>query len=209
MQRPYDAAADPTGPDWETSPLFRRTKPEQPAGQTTVTKEGGKGRPTPTRKEAQAAAKARAKAGMDKGTAKKVLRERRAEQNAKMRQGLRSGDERYLPARDQGPVKRFIRDFVDSRICMAEFLLPLLVVIMITQAFAPSFSNGLWSATILLVLVDTVWLVFRLKREVKRRFPDESTKGTTSYAVLRSLQLRWLRLPKPKVKLGQKLPERY
>jgi hypothetical protein len=126
-----------------------------------------------------------------------------------MRQGLRSGDERYLPARDQGPVKRFIRDFVDSRICMAEFLLPLLVVIMITQSFAPSFSNGLWSATILLVLVDTVWLVFRLKREVKRRFPDESTKGTTSYAVLRSLQLRWLRLPKPKVKLGQKLPERY
>jgi hypothetical protein len=209
VQRPYDAAADPTGPDWKTPPLFRRTKPEQTAGQTTVTKEGGKGRPTPTRKEAQAAAKARAKAGMDKGTAKKVLRERRAEQNAKMRQGLRSGDERYLPARDQGPVKRFIRDFVDSRICMAEFLLPLLVVIMITQSFAPSFSNGLWSATILLVLVDTVWLVFRLKRELKRRFPDESTKGTTSYAVLRSLQLRWLRLPKPKVKLGQKLPERY
>jgi hypothetical protein len=208
VQRPYDAAADPTGPDWKTPPLFRRTKPDQTA-EPVVTKEGGKGRPTPTRKEAQAAAKARAKAGMDKATAKKVLREQRASQNAKMRQGLRSGDERYLPARDQGPVKKFIRDFIDSRICMAEFLLPLLVVIMITQSFAPAFSNGLWSATILLVLVDTIWLMFRLKREIRRRFPNESTKGTTSYAILRSLQLRWLRLPKPQVKLGQKLPERY
>ena len=52
-------------------------------------------------------------------------------------------------------------------------------------------------------------LLTRVKREVKRRFPEAPTKGTTSYAILRSMQLRWLRLPKPQVKLGQKLPERY
>jgi hypothetical protein len=189
--------------------LFRRTKPDETPGQTTVVKEGGKGRPTPSRKEAQAAARARAKAGMDDKAARKLLRERRAEKNARTRQGLRSGDEKFLPPRDQGPVKRFVRDFIDSRLCMAEFLLPLLIIIMVTQSFAPSFSNGLWSATILLVLVDTLLVVFKLKREVRRRFPDESTKGVTSYAILRSLQLRWLRLPKAKVKLGQKLPERY
>ncbi len=189
--------------------MFRRTKSDETTAETTALKEGGKGRPTPSRKEAEAAARARAKAGMDKKAAAKLLRERRTEQNAKMRQGLRSGEERFLPARDQGPVKRFIRDFIDSRLCMAEFLLPLLVLIMVTQSFAPSFSNGLWSATILLVLVDTVLLLTRVKREVKRRFPDEPTKGTTSYAILRSMQLRWLRLPKPQVKLGQKLPERY
>jgi hypothetical protein len=189
--------------------LFRRTKPDQTAAETTALKEGGKGRPTPSRKEAEAAARARAKAGMDKKAAAKLLRERRTEQNAKMRQGLRTGEEKYLPARDQGPVKRFVRDFIDARICMAEFLLPLLVLIMVTQTFAQAFSNGLWSATILLVILDTVWLLFRLKRELKRRFPDESTKGTRSYALLRSMQLRWLRLPKPQVKVGQKLPERY
>ena len=189
--------------------MFRRTKSDETTGETTVLKEGGKGRPTPSRKEAEAAARARAKAGMDKKAAAKLLRERRSEQNAKTRQGLRGGDERYLPARDQGPMKKFVRDYIDSRLCMAEFLLPLLIVIMVTQSFAPSFSNGLWSATILLVLVDTVLVLFRLKRELKARFPGESPKGTTSYAILRSLQLRWLRLPKPQVKLGQKLPPRY
>jgi hypothetical protein len=122
---------------------------------------------------------------------------------------MKAGDEKYLPARDQGPVKRFVRDYIDSRICMAEFLLPLLILIMVSQSFAPGFSNGLWSATILLVVLDTLLIVVRLKREIKRRFPEESPKGTTSYALLRSMQLRWLRLPKPKVKIGQKLPERY
>jgi len=142
-----------------------------------------------------------------------VLRERRNEQNAKMRQGLKTGDERYLPARDQGKVRRFARDRVDSRLCMAEFLLPLLVVIMVLQYSGDptlqGFSNRLWSVTIMLVLVDTVYLVWRLKREVRERFPDESTKGLAFYAILRCLQLRFMRLPKRNVKLGQKLPERY
>ena len=42
---------------------------------------------------------------MDKKAAQKVLRERRAESNAKMREGMRTGEERYLPARDKGPVQ--------------------------------------------------------------------------------------------------------
>ena len=99
--------------------MFRRTKSPEPA-QPTVVKEGGKGRPTPSRREAEAARKARAKAGMDKKAAKQLLRERRAAENAKMRQGLKTGDERYLPPRDQGPVRRFVRDFVDARVSMAE-----------------------------------------------------------------------------------------
>jgi len=187
--------------------LFRRSKTEDPTT-SVAAKEGGKGRPTPTRKEAEAAARARAKAGMDKKAAKQLLRERRSEQNAKMRQGLKTGEERYLPARDQGPVRRFARDFVDVRISAAEFLLPLLIVIMTTQSLAPSFSNGLWSATILLVAVDTTIMVFRLRREVRRRFPEETQK-VTGYAILRALQIRWLRLPKPQVRIGQRLPDRY
>ena len=34
------------------------------------------------------------------------------------------------------------------------------------------------------------------------KFPDESLKGTTFYTLLRVLQLRWLRMPKPQVKIG-------
>ncbi len=190
--------------------MFRRSKTDETATTTTApVKTGGKGRPTPSRKEAEAAARARARAPRDKKAARALLREQRAAQNAKMREGLRTGEERYLPARDQGRVKKFVRDFVDVRVSMAEFLLPLLVVIMLSQAINPAFANGLWMATILLVLVDTFLLLFRLRREVGRRFPDESHKGVTSYAILRSLQMRWLRLPKRQVRIGQKLPERY
>ncbi len=190
--------------------MFRRSKPASATTAPTAAeaaREGGKGRPTPTRREAEAAARERARAGRDKKSARRIAREQRAQRTNKVREGMRSGDDRYLPVRDQGPMRRFVRDFVDSRLCVAEFLLPLLIVVMVSQSFAPSFANGLWSATILLVVLDTVLLVWRMKRELRRRFPDEPLKGTTSYALLRSLQIRFLRLPKPQVKLGQKLPE--
>ena len=186
----------------ESHHVFRRTKPAETAPQTTVVKDGGKGRPTPSRREAQAAARARAQGPQDKKGAAKLTREQRAAQNARVREGMRTGDERYLPARDKGPVRRFVRDYVDARVCMAELLLPLLVVIMVTQPLAPGLSNGLWSATVLLVGLDTMWLVFRLRRLLREKFPNDSHKGATGYAILRSIQLRWLRLPKPQVKLG-------
>ena len=190
--------------------MFRRTKSTEPTAQTTVVKEGGKGRPTPTRREAQAAARARAKSPQTKREAAKRQRQRRGEQNARMREGMKTGEERYLPARDQGKVRRFVRDRIDSRLCMAEFLLPLLLVIMVLQYSGnASLSSGLWSATILLVAIDTTFLVWRLKRDLRQRFRDEPTKGAVFYGILRSLQLRFLRMPKPQVKLGQRLPQHH
>ena len=32
------------------------------------------------------------------------------------RRGFEQGDEKYLPARDKGPVRRYVRDFVDARL---------------------------------------------------------------------------------------------
>jgi hypothetical protein len=192
--------------------LFRRTKSEETTP-APPPKPGGKGRPTPTRREAEAAAKARAKGAGDKKAASRQLRERRLEQNTRMREAMKSGDERYLPARDQGKVRKFIRDRVDSRLSAAEFLLPLLIAIMVlTYSGNPTlnrFGQSLWLVTILLVALDTTLLVFRLKRDLRKRFPDESHKGATFYGILRAMQLRFLRLPKPQVKLGQKLPDRY
>jgi DUF3043 family protein len=187
--------------------VFRRTKTD--TSQTAIPENkgpGAKGRPTPSRREAEQARKERARAPQDKKAAQKVLREQRAQSNAKVREGMKTGDERYLPARDQGPVKRFIRNYVDARISIAEFLLPLLVVIMVLQysgsSSLQSFSNALWSTTIIVVALDTVWLLFRLKRKLREKFPDESMRGTTFYAIMRVLQLRWLRMPKPRVKVG-------
>ena len=188
--------------------LPRSKTAEAPATETV--KVGGKGRPTPSRKDAQAAARARAKGTQDKKAAARAQRERRTESSATIREGMKRGDERYLPARDKGPVRRFVRDWIDARLCIAELLLPPADPDHARPGAVPApRQRAVEDATILLVALDTSLVVFRLRRELRRRFPDVSTKGAVGYGVLRSIQLRWIRLPKAQVKLGAKLPERY
>jgi len=199
--------------------LFRRTKTEtqtaEPTGGSTAVdaatgRPEGKGRPTPTRKEAEAAAKARAKAALDPKASKAGQRSYQAQRSREIRAGIKAGDEKFLPARDQGPVRRFVRDYVDRRLCMAEFAIPLLFASLLASALGyPVVGSGIMNATLIIVVIDSVILRWRMRKELARRFPEESLKGTTFYAYMRSLQLRFLRLPKPQVKLGQVLPERY
>jgi hypothetical protein len=191
--------------------LFRRSKSEPEA--PTDAKPGGKGRPTPSRKEAEALARRRAKTPRTRKDMTAAQRRARSESSQKMRAAMKSGDERYLPARDKGPVRRFIRDFVDSRFSFVELMIPLLVVTIVLgysgSARLMAIGNTIMFGTLLLVTLDLVVMRFRLRRELARRFPDESPKGTTYYAVMRSLQMKFMRLPKPQVKIGQQLPEHY
>lgn len=189
--------------------MFRRKKPAEAMPlPPTHDRPGVKGRPTRTRKEAEAAARDRARAVVDKKAARKLQQQRRADHGAKLREAMRTGDERYLPKRDKGPVKRFIRDFVDSRLTVVEFLLPLLLVIWFMQASGnPAlvrFSSALWTTTLLVVAVDLLWMMIRLRRALRARFPDESTKKTTLYTLMRVVQVRPLRQPKPQVRIGGK-----
>jgi len=193
--------------------LFRRTKAEAPLEATTAT-EGTKGRPTPTRKEAEAAAKARAKAALDpkasRSLARGASRDQRVSNSRAIREGIKSGDERYLGRRDKGPVRRFVRDFVDARLNVAEFTIPLLFAsLALSAANQPSIGNGILNATIIVVTLDSIFMVVRMRRGLRRRFPGQTTKGTTIYALTRALQLRFMRIPKSQVKIGQKLPEHY
>ncbi|HEY9354404.1 MAG TPA: DUF3043 domain-containing protein, partial [Nocardioides sp.] len=59
------------------------------------------------------------------------------------------------------------------------------------------------------VIINLIALRFLLRKELKRRFPDNDLKGTTYYAIMRSIQIRPLRLPKPQVKIGTQLPDDY
>ena len=192
--------------------MFRRTKSETPAEEATV-KPGGKGRPTPSRREAEAAAKARAKTPRTRKEVARAQRESRTESSRSVRAAMKAGDERYYLARDQGPVRRFIRDFVDSRFSFIELMIPLLVVTMVLgysgNARLAQIGNTVLMGTILLVALDMVLLRFRLRKQLAIRFPDEPTKGTTYYAITRGLQMKFMRLPKAKVKIGQELPEHY
>lgn len=196
--------------------MFKRTKSPTAAQATpadATAKAGGKGRPTPTRKEAEAAAKARAKAPRDRKEASRRQREFRAEESRKIRQGMKSGDERYFLPRDKGPVRRFIRDYVDARFSIVEMVIPLMIIGLLLGYTGDSAlvqaSSMVLLATVLFVITDMLVLRFRLRRELARRFPDESLKGTTYYALTRSMQMKFMRMPKARVKIGQPLPEDY
>ena len=192
--------------------MFRRTKSETTAPQV-VTKPDGKGRPTPSRREAEAAARARAKVPRDRKEQARAQRAARNESSQSVRAAMKAGDERYYLPRDQGPVRRFIRDFVDSRFSFIELMIPLLIVTMVLgysgNRRLADIGNTILMGTILLVVLDMFMLRRKLRRELTRRFPDEPLKGTTYYAITRALQMKFMRMPKSKVKIGQELPEHY
>jgi hypothetical protein len=196
---------DPEGP-----PLLRRKSAPATTATEIAPKPGGKGRPTRSRKEAEAENKARAKTPRSR---RGGSRDQRAQNAARMREALRTGDERYLPARDKGPVRRFVRDFVDSRISFAELALPLVII-----CFVPSFvgsttavqlANEILMVMIVVIAVNLVFLRLKLGRELARRFPGQSTRGLTWYMCSRALQLRFIRAPRSQVRIGQQLPDTY
>ena len=178
----------------------RRTADREPVVEESTS---GKGRPTPSRKQAEAARQARVKPPRDSKEAKARDRARAAEDRGARRAAMMSGDERYLPARDQGPVRAFVRDYIDSRRRIGEAVLPgalVVIVLGFIPAVAP-YTYLLFYLLLLAVVVDAVMLRLRLRREIGQRFPEEHG-GHTFYALMRSMQIRRLRIPKPRVRIG-------
>ncbi|MFF4405624.1 DUF3043 domain-containing protein [Streptomyces sp. NPDC001262] len=167
-----------------------------------------KGRPTPKRSEAQPQRRSLASTPAKGKDASKRAREARRADMARQREALANGDERFLPARDKGPVRRFARDFVDARYSVAEFFLPLAVLIlvlsMINRGAFQTYVLLAWMIVIALIVINSAVTGIALKRALKQRFPDENTRGAVAYALMRTLQMRRLRLPKPKVARGEK-----
>src|SRR5690606_20936039 len=98
----------------------------------------GKGRPTPKRNQREAQ-NLRPLVSNDRKAARKESREKMAAEREKMRGGMAAGDERYLPQRDRGPQRKWIRDYVDARFSVGEILIPLMfVVIFMTLIDNPS-----------------------------------------------------------------------
>jgi hypothetical protein len=193
--------------------VFRRTKSEtsQQTEATTPAKSGGKGRPTPTRREAEAARKASLKKPRNRKEAAAYRREKVRIERGKMQEAMKTGDDRYLPAADKGPVRRFARDYVDARWSVMEFALPVLLVVSLVGAlfaktyyWLPGLVNLLFLLMIVAIAADWFLLSTGLKRAVARKYPNESTKGIGFYAVRRTMQMRRWRLPKPMVARGEK-----
>ena len=166
----------------------------------------GKGHATPTRKEREAA-RQRPLVPNDRKQASKEHREKMNASRERARTGMANGEEKYLPQRDRGPQKRWVRDYVDARISIGEFLIPVMFFVIILT-FIPSVEAqtisilGLW-AFFLVAVLDSTLLGFIVRRKLGAKFGADKVEKVRWYAAMRSLQLRMLRLPKPQVKRGQ------
>jgi len=169
----------------------------------------GKGRPTPKRSEAERRRRQPYTAPKDRKEAARVSRDRQRTDRTRRMEAVRRGEEWALPPRDRGPVKALARDYVDSKRRISEYymygLLGLLVLLLppfshvrITQALVPL----LVLAAVLVMAIEGIFIGRKVKRIAAERLPGQSTRGLALYSAMRALQIRKLRVPKPRVKPG-------
>jgi Protein of unknown function (DUF3043) len=186
---------------------------------------GPKGRPTPKRSEARrnarkgpvapapmTASEARARRKTLAGP-KLSREERRAERTASRarmtdrRERMMAGEEAYLLPRDQGPIKRYVRDVVDSRRNALGLFMPATLLLLFASFGVPQVQLYASPAMLVLMVVmgaDAVILGRKVSRLVDAKFPDntESRWRLGIYAAGRASQLRRMRTPRPQVERG-------
>ncbi|GAA1641735.1 MULTISPECIES: DUF3043 domain-containing protein [Brevibacterium] len=167
--------------------------------------EAKKGRPTPKRSQ-QESMRRQPLVSKDRKVANQRAKEQQRKERDRARIGMMNGEEKYLTRRDRGPQRRYVRDFVDARFSIGELFIPaaiLILVVAFTQpvAIQQYFTYAVWGL-LALVILDGFILNYILKGRLRAKFGTVE-RGLPFYAVMRSVQLRPLRMPKPQVKRRQ------
>lgn len=171
-----------------------------------------KGKPTPARKQQEAARKRPLVAPRTKEA---IAAERAARKARRIEasEGLVNGDPRFLTKRDAGPQRSMLRDVVDARYVTAgEILMGFMVI---TLFFTYSSGSKVSPIAVLLsnlVLVlfvifiaDTLLIARRAKSVLAAKFGQSKVeKGIWFYVAVRSMYPRFMRTPKAKVRRGHK-----
>ncbi|MGO1769815.1 MAG: DUF3043 domain-containing protein [Microbacterium sp.] len=184
--------------------MAKTPAPSENDAQTPLT---GKGRPTPTRAEREAAN--RRPLVPDTKEARKRARSDLRQKQDRARAGQAAGEEKYLQPRDKGPQRRWTRDYTDSGWHLGELLMPALIVVLVVTMFLPydfQFYGmiALW-VYVLFTIGDMIILSHTVKKKAAEKFGEtKREKGLGWYASMRSVQMRFMRLPKPQVKRGQR-----
>ncbi|MCB2413819.1 DUF3043 domain-containing protein [Demequina sp. TTPB684] len=181
---------------------------ENPEHLTVEEAAAGKGRPTPKRRE-QEAAQRRALIADPKSGAKE-RRARIREQRAKEQQAMLTGDERHMPVEHRGPVRKYIRDYIDARTSLGEFALPGSIAFVVASLFFNSNPTvgGIiifgFYALVFAAIGDTLWAMRAMRRRITEKFgADALGRGWRLYSAARLMNLRRLRVPRPVVKRGE------
>jgi hypothetical protein len=197
--------------------VFRRRSDDQAAADTATTDtdtrseselqraiDRSKTTPTPSRREAETARKVRLGAmPADPKARRQAERAARNEAYQRQRQAVRKGDARNYPARDQGEARAFVRNYVDSRLRLLEFLMPIVVVAWITIVLHSTtiyiYASFVMELVVVLGIGLGLLLNVRVKRAVREKFGEDQVRGTGFYAFSRAAMPRILRQPKPTV----------
>lgn len=113
---------------------------------------------------------------------------------------LYTGEEKYLPDKDKGQQKRFVRNFIDLRFSICEYSMPVGVIFVFLSFLAPTYLMQLWILIIfwlyfLIVFVEMYILSRKLKYKLKINF-NKLDKGLIRYGIIRSIQMKRMRLPR-------------
>jgi len=148
----------------------------------------------------------------DRKEALRRSRDKDRETRTEQREGMMKGDPRYLMKRDQGADRALARDVVDSRFNVGSLFLVALLVILIgsTRSMPVSVQYGanlLFLFMILAFVVDSFFLCRRIRKLVRERLPKQDVRwrGLYGYAVMRTLSFRRIRVPRPRVKIGDRI----
>lgn len=166
----------------------------------------GKGRPTPKRSEAEQRRRQPYTAPGDRKQANRQYRDRQRSDRARRSAAMQRGEEWALLPRDRGSAKALARDYVDSRRRLSEFymygLIVLMALLFIRNVVVQSIVPLLVMVAVVVMLVEGIFIGFRVRALVQQRLPGESTRGVRLYAAMRALQIRQLRVPKPRIRPG-------
>ena len=183
----------------------------------------GKGKATPKRRDAEA--KRRGPVAPPPTTMREAMKrnkelrkanpqtkeERRAATKAR-RDAMMRGDDSVLPARDRGPVKAYVRDLVDSRRNLLGLFMPLAIVVFLTLLVplpqVQSYVTLLCKAMLMVMGIEGFVNGRKIVKLVRAKFPKETVSGRTigMYAFVRASQIRPLRVPKPRLRPGDPIP---
>jgi hypothetical protein len=184
-----------------------------------------KGRPTPKRDAARRRApvspapmtNAEARRRRKEVAGRKLTKAERKESKdaqrqriADRRQRMMAGDEAYLMPRDKGPVRRYVRDLVDSRGNLLGLFMPLALLLVVLSYAAQGWpqiaasSSVAMMALVVIMIIDAIFLGRRINKAVDVKFPQNTETGFKLgfYAASRATQLRRMRAPRPQVKRG-------
>jgi hypothetical protein len=190
--------------------LRKKTPPPAEPEKPVLVKPGGKGRATPSRKEAEAARRTRpANRGSDPKAARAAAKEERRQKAAVYREAMVSGDVSRLPPREKAPERVLAREFVDGRRNFGPVFLFLLIA-----NFASSLLQSLEARVIftyllmlglVLFVIDALFLARSIAAKVRERYPD-STVAVKVYSIQRSLLPGRFRMPRPRGMVAGWLP---